>query len=318
MQNINKSKQKERKYEMDKQIANSLKNYISSVIVLEKNKYELETSIENLHKHIAVPNIVEPIEIDEKIPSRTGGILGLLVGIVLLIYGIFSHNFGLTLLFGGAGLILIAIMKSTLSDIEKTIDKIAKDVKRNAEINYKNERIKANVQKSNLLINASISQYDNALTSVKNTLNTYYSKNLIHPKYRNLTALMYIFEYFDTGRATTMVEAYNFYEEEFRLDKIISQITVVIENLNTIIDNQFDIMQSVKESTKKIQETSNMLIAKAHEISENQVKITESLDSIDENIEITKKAALIIEANQYYERNWTNMRGAYDRAANLN
>ena len=63
----------------------------------------------------------------------------------------------------------------------------------------------------------------------------------------------------------------------------------------------------------------------SEEISKSQSEFKTSLDNIggnlnkiSENVEITRKTTQIIEANQYYQRNWENMRGEFERIAKLN
>lgn len=302
-----------------------LKNYIQSVLMLEKNKYELEQSIRKLESSIVKLRKIEyPTRKIENKQSYLLGALFVIIPIAILLILIIiaevstSDLADVLLLFS---LIMVPIVvlsginnliftKKNNAEIEK---ETAEAEKEKMVIDRENTIIQSNNNLSNAMINHSISEYSNALTSITKTLDTYYSENIIYPKYRNLTALMYIFEYFDSGRATTLVEAYNFYEEEWRLDKIISKLDLILEKLDTIISYQFDILQSIKENTKMIQETGDRVISKANEICKSHVKINQSLDSIKENVEITQKAALLIEANQYYERNWNNMRGTYDR-----
>lgn len=80
------------------------------------------------------------------------------------------------------------------------------------------------------------------------TLDRVYQTDLIYPKYRNLPALTCIYEYFVTGRCDELTGphgAYNMYEDETRKDTIISQLNVVIDNLEQIKNSQYMLYQQV-------------------------------------------------------------------------
>jgi len=87
------------------------------------------------------------------------------------------------------------------------------------------------------------------LKQTKEVMDEFYSIDVIYPKYRNLPALTSICEYFITGRCTELTGphgAYNLYEDEVRKDMVISQLSMVIENLESIKNNQYMLYQQVK------------------------------------------------------------------------
>lgn len=90
---------------------------------------------------------------------------------------------------------------------------------------------------------------DSPLKQTKEIMDQFYAKDVIYPKYRNLPALTSICEYFITGRCTELTGphgAYNLYEDEVRKDMVISQLSMVIENLESIKNNQYMLYQQVK------------------------------------------------------------------------
>lgn len=96
-------------------------------------------------------------------------------------------------------------------------------------------------------------KFIHALEETQMTLNTLYSQDVIYAKYRNLPALTSIYEYLITGRCEGLTGphgAYNLYEDEVRKDIVISQLSVVIENLEQIKQNQYMLYQQVKEIQK--------------------------------------------------------------------
>ena len=64
-----------------------------------------------------------------------------------------------------------------------------------------------------------------------------------------------IYEYLCAGRCTTLEGhegAYNILELEIRLDRIITQLDRVIENLEAIRANQYTLYSCLKESNRKM------------------------------------------------------------------
>lgn len=110
------------------------------------------------------------------------------------------------------------------------------------------------------------------LAKTKQVLETYYSQDVIYPKYRNLPALTSIYEYLITGRCEGLTGphgAYNLYEDEVRKDMVISQLSVVIQNLEQIKQNQYMLYQQVKE----IQQTTNSIENELRQIKGYSVQI---------------------------------------------
>ena len=56
---------------------------------------------------------------------------------------------------------------------------------------------------------------------------SFYSKNIIYPKYRGLVPIAAFYEYFNSGRCDTLTGhegAYNIYETEIRMNIIIAKL----------------------------------------------------------------------------------------------
>ncbi len=93
------------------------------------------------------------------------------------------------------------------------------------------------------------------INEINNTLKQYYDLNIIHPKYRSLIPVTSFCEYLETGRCSQLEGhegAYNIFENEIRLDKIATQIEVVIQHLDRIEQNQYYLYQTISDSNKKI------------------------------------------------------------------
>ena len=111
-----------------------------------------------------------------------------------------------------------------------------------------------------------------AMKETQKTLDKLYALDVIYPKYRNLPALTSIYEYLITGRCEGLTGphgAYNLYEDEVRKDMVISQLSVVIQNLEQIKQNQYMLYQQVKE----IQQTTNSIENELRQIKGYSVQI---------------------------------------------
>lgn len=88
------------------------------------------------------------------------------------------------------------------------------------------------------------------LNESKAKLARYYSANVIFPKYQNLPALTTIYEYLLTGRCSGLAGpngAYNLYEAEVRQNTIITQLSIIISQLEQIKYNQYTLYQEIKQ-----------------------------------------------------------------------
>lgn len=126
--------------------------------------------------------------------------------------------------------------------------------KRCSEINTANATIRTKYNRDLAEWTASnqrvFNYFDEKKNITKNTLNKFYEKDVIFPKYRNLPALTSIYEYILSGRCeelTGATGAYNLYEEELRKDIVIAQLNTIISNLEQIRQNQYMLYEEIKK-----------------------------------------------------------------------
>ena len=89
---------------------------------------------------------------------------------------------------------------------------------------------------------ATVEMMHESYESTKATLAEAYGYNMIFPKYRNMSAIFTMLEYFQTGRCTELTGpngAYNLYESELRQNIIINKLDNIIYKLDEIKANQF-------------------------------------------------------------------------------
>lgn len=170
------------------------------------------------------------------------------------------------------------------------IEKINKDI-----IQGNNQTYELRVILRNNLLKEHKFIYYN-IKKTQDVLDKIYSLNIIYPKYRNLCAISSFYEYFQSGRCTTLAGhegAYNIFENEIRLDRIVQQLDVVIEKLDQIKRNQYMLYNAIKQS----QEISNNII-KEIQSTKNELKNIQSQNThIIDNTRVTAYNAKITAQN---------------------
>ena len=134
------------------------------------------------------------------------------------------------------------------------------NTKDNAEIQEQNGITESENSQIRQYRSQQISMYDQMIRDVQNTynavqqtLNKYYSLNIIFPKYRGLVPVASFYEYLASGRCDGLTEvhgAYNKYEEELRQNLIIAKLDTVIQQLESIKGNQFMLYQAINNQTQ--------------------------------------------------------------------
>ena len=127
--------------------------------------------------------------------------------------------------------------------------------KQNAAATLRYNEAKSAWDKSN---SKALDELHRHLNDSKRTLSTYYSADVIFPKYRNLPALTSIYEYITSGRCAELAGAngaYNLYENELRQNTVIAQLNTIISNLEQIRQNQYTLyteIVKINQSTERI------------------------------------------------------------------
>lgn len=140
--------------------------------------------------------------------------------------------------------------------------------------NQRKTQYYADLEQWNLSNQQMEQKMDEYMEETKKALEKLYSLDAIYPKYRTLPALTSIYEYLITGRCEGLTGphgAYNLYEDELRKDTVISQLSVVIQNLEQIKQNQYMLYQQVKS----IQENTNALAYELRQIKGYTIQISQ-------------------------------------------
>ena len=98
--------------------------------------------------------------------------------------------------------------------------------------------------------NALLQQLEEALTA-------HYDENILFSKYRNLVAVTTIDEYLQSGRCDKLEGsdgAYNLYEMELRQNIVIGQLSMILDNMEQIKNNQYTLYQELTHANVLISE----------------------------------------------------------------
>lgn len=103
---------------------------------------------------------------------------------------------------------------------------------------------------------------NNSIAQTEKLLREYYDFNVIYPKYRNIVAISSFYEYLESGRCSSLEGhegAYNIYESELRANLIIAKLDTIIEQLESIRENQYMLYSAIQESKQSSEKIIKML-----------------------------------------------------------
>ena len=119
-----------------------------------------------------------------------------------------------------------------------------------------------------------------------------YSYGILFGKYRNFVAVSSLYEYLSSGRCDTLEGphgAYNLYENEIRMNMVISQLHQVIESLEEIKQNQYMIYSAIKESNKLLESldsSTSRVISSLDEIKTRATNMETYMAKIADNTQV--------------------------------
>lgn len=131
---------------------------------------------------------------------------------------------------------------------------------------YKEYKVKVEEENKRLVreeqekavLNTTLQQITVRKSKGAKALGKLYDMDVVYPKYRNLSMISSLYEYFASGRCSTLEGhegAYNILEQEIRLDHIVLRLDQVIVNLEKIRQNQYmlyEVMQSVNANVSRL------------------------------------------------------------------
>lgn len=249
--------------------AAEIKEYLGMCIGLEKETYTQGRAIAQLKYQISLlgnycqlyePQYKKPLysETKEKgelciIGSVFLGALGLLTGILSSSFTEFFMFFAIPLLVVGGLLWFFGGIANDEADrearkqhakaVEQYKNRLVEDAKR-----VDAERVKRAALQSSLNMLCETNKKS------RRCLQQLYAKDVLYPKYRNYACVCALYEYFASGRCTTLTGhegAYNMLEPELRLNRIITQNDQILASLEEIKANQEMLYDSIQDANQK-------------------------------------------------------------------
>lgn len=150
------------------------------------------------------------------------------------------------------------------------------------------ERVCKELLEKNILF-SELELLQNQNANSKQNLEKIYSKDIIFPKYRNLTMVCSLYEYICSGRCSTLEGhegAYNILEMEIRLNHIIIQLDRAIARLDSIQHNQYILYSALQETNQQanqILESTNRIINNVQKFQRLSEELNIGIGSIEKN-----------------------------------
>lgn len=262
-----------------------LKKYLAGVFSIELNIYTLTETIQALtkqynalaiRKKISVPIRGEPEVSLFECMIAAGLPIGILVGIIDLIIewnranGFFYYIASViaAMIYAAAGMvaggILLGIVlwcirrKHKEKQLEEEFQRKVQQY--DAEVTKQNARM-SNERAKQKVLAREITSLEDRLAQSKENLSRAYSYQILAPEYRNIYAVSSIYGYLLRGQTHSLQfneetgdqGAYNIYETQRRLDRIITNTDEILVRLDHVMDCQRDLVLGLQEASRKIE-----------------------------------------------------------------
>ena len=247
-----------------------IKEYLKHAVRIESLVLEQKQVVSYLQRTINELNNYS-YEKKQNIYSKTDSIgfalpVGIIAGMIGATLGFFSHVFSFENLFD-VSMMLSRVIKSALvwslpsmgiTVVISWIVILFKNKSSSAQNSIVERNNKATYEVNSTKIQKLTRELETARKNLKTITDTrarLYARNVIHAKYRNLVAVCSFYEYFDTGRCSSLEGhegAYNIYETEIRLNRIICQLDEVLQELDQIKNTQRELYDAVNQCNRNI------------------------------------------------------------------
>ncbi len=265
--------------------AEQIKQYLASVLDVELNLYIQEETLlrmNNTYNSLGIKqNIYEPtVKKVETDPFGTMWLVGVVIGFISAVIAAISEYNSASSAFKGIvyaiigaavyGVIGLICGAFTVGSIVAIIEKKNAQSKENEKYelqyhNYQNavsndkKRIKKELERKQRLV-PEIARMKNLIANTRKNLASLYAYDVINKDYRNIYAISSIYGYFDKGRTASLgfnqqngdQGAYNIYENECRLNLIITNTKEILDKMDTVIQNQFELVSGLKNAERQI------------------------------------------------------------------
>lgn len=136
-----------------------------------------------------------------------------------------------------------------------------------------NDKKRVETEKTQILyLQKQQADIDEKITEIESVMKRFYALNVIYPKYRSFVPIITFYEYFESGRHTNLVDAYNKYEDELLHNTIIEKLDIVISKLDQIKQNQialYDVIMESNSIAERLCQQTDSLLASNKAIEKN-------------------------------------------------
>ena len=175
----------------------------------------------------------------------------------------------------------------TRRENEKELDEEYKEALKKVAFQNNLLEEKYNLQLS--IWNDTIRHVEKRIDEIKEVLTLLYSDNIIYVKYRNIVAISAFKEYVESGRAKNLMEAYDRFELEYRLDTMQNTLNRIDDKLDLILNKIDNITFELSEALRKNNEESEKF----------RCDMIQYIDTIKENQEEQQKNLTLIQNDQH-------------------
>ena len=294
---------------------NSLKQYISTIAQMEQVKYRQEKAIETLQSEIArlrnsyvmtKPQMGKMNEIKEFIGGSAVTGVGLIIADVFgIVPSVATSVFGtgsfmdacapLMAFVGGIALIVRAVNASGENKIVKEKNSKMRAYYKQEMEKYNRNAAEVNAKKKLAdVLSKQLGEMRAKKAEMERNLNRAYSYNVIYPSYRNLVAVSSFYDYLYSGKCSTLEGhegAYNIFDMESRMDKIITQLDRISYQLENIRYSQNTLYTIMKSSNDKLDRMQNSIYNSENyllSLSRSAALTNSQLERIECNAELTR------------------------------
>ena len=110
-----------------------------------------------------------------------------------------------------------------------------------------------------------------------------YERRIVFQKYWGFARISSIYEYICSGRAATLGEAYNILELEIRLDRILTNLDMIIVHLEEIKQTQYLIYDAVTKANERlgqIAESNDQIVADVKRLGEQGAEFIRKVEGL--------------------------------------
>lgn len=312
--------------ELESSIYNQKEILENSEAVFRKNKPTLQTVTKRTAAYPQKPvpleqgdyRSAERIEKDSRKGNAwlVSACVFLLVGIIMLIAVISEVDGWPWFLLGGIACVVLPVILAPLFRANRSSDECVQNYEKAMaeyqaqceQINQKNAALEKDFENSQRKANAEFdkkrkiyeensreitTKLNSNLSETERILKSYYDKDIIFGKYRNLVAMTTMYEYFASGRCTELEGpngAYNLFEQETRQNVIITNLQDINQHLGDIKNNQYVLYQAMNQGLETMNNISADISAMAN-----------SVKSIEQASQITAYFAEISAKNETFQ-----------------